>query len=126
MTISKLLSYILIGFSILLLISIFKNAIKIMDINSRIEKTKIVVSNLDAVNKKLLEIREKRGSLEFLQKQIRNKLGLVDENETLLVLPKELDIDTKEEDYINESLLIPKSKQTKKSSNWQSWLSIFY
>lgn len=114
----------IIGFPILLvfllvLISSFTKSIKrIKEGDQLIEKTKIKLEKLNEENKKLEDQLKVTQSEEFVEKQLRDKLGLAKEGEIILVLPD------------NETLkklapVIPNEVEIALKPNWKKWADLF-
>lgn len=110
--------YVLLGFTILLLISIAKNIGKVFAIRAEVAKQKAKVAKIEAENLRIQMEISKAQSPEFIERQVRDKLGLVKEGETVVVLPEieevkklapKLDL---EEDYLPDP-------------NWRKWLKLF-
>lgn len=92
------------------------NRIKMGD--TVIQKTKVKIEKAEEENKKLSEQLEITQSEEFLENQLRNKLGLAKEGEIILVLP--------EADIVRKlSPIIPEEEEIKPKPNWQKWLELF-
>ena len=92
------------------------NRIKIGD--SVIEKTKVKIGKVEAENQKLAEQLKITQSEEFMEKQLRDKLGLAREGEIILVLP--------EADIVRKlSPQIPEEIEEKPKPNWQKWMDLF-
>jgi cell division protein FtsB len=84
-----------------------------------IAKTKQKVQKQDEENKKLAEQVNIFQSQDFLEKQLRNKLGLAKEGEIILVLP--------EPDIVKKlAPQIPEEEEIKPKPNWQKWVEMFY
>lgn len=103
----------------IILISSFAKSIKRIKIgDSVIEKTKVKINKVEEENKKLEEQLKIVKSEEYLEKQLRNKMGLAKEGEIVLVLP--------EADIVRKlSPQIPEEEEIKPKSNWQKWLEMF-
>lgn len=110
--------YVLFGFIILILISITKNIGKVFAIRAEVAKQKAKVAKIEAENLRIQMEISKAQSPEFIERQVRDKLGLVKEGETVVVLPEieevkklapKLDL---EEDYLPDP-------------NWRKWLKLF-
>lgn len=83
-----------------------------------IEKTKVRLEKIDQENQKLTEQLQMTESEEFVEKQMRNKLGLAKEGEIIIVLP---------EPEIVKKLAptLPQDEEVKLKLNWQKWLELF-
>lgn len=98
--------------------SLVKSIKRIQMGNTVIEKTKIKIEKVNEENKKLSEQLKITQSEEFLEKQLRNKLGLAKEGEIILVLP--------EASVVRKlSPIIPMEEEIKPKSNWQKWMELF-
>ena len=92
------------------------NRIKIGD--SVIEKTKVKIEKAEVENQKLAEQLKITQSEEFMEKQLRDKLGLAREGEIILVLP--------EADIVRKlSPQSPEEIEEKPKPNWQKWMDLF-
>lgn len=103
----------------LILISSFIKSVKRIRIgDSVIEKTKVKIEKVEAENLKLAEQLKIIQSDEYLEKQLRDKMGLAKEGEIILVLP--------EADIVRKlSPQIPIDEEIKPKPNWQKWLEMF-
>lgn len=102
---------------LILISSLVKSVSRIRVGDSVIEKTKIKIEKAEAENKKLADQLKITQSEEFLEKQLRDKLGLAKEGEIVLVLP--------EADIVKKlSPQIPEEVETKPKPNWQKWMEL--
>lgn len=102
----------------ILISSLFKSINRIKVGNTVIEKTKAKIEKSEAENQKLSDQLKVIQSEEFMEKQLRDKLGLAKEGEIILVLP--------EADIVRKlSPQIPIEVEIKPKSNWQKWLELF-
>ena len=80
------------GYALVLLIflfglSLFRNVLKVNEAENRLERERKKVQELEEQGKVLEEeLREMQGN-EFLESQLRDKLGLAKEGESVVVLP---------------------------------------
>lgn len=84
------------------------------------DRLKEVTDNLQSLEVKNKELREKLEEVkkpEFIETQARDKLGLVKEGETLVIIPQE---------KIDEVLGMTKKIEEIKLPNWQGWLKLFF
>ena len=83
-----------------------------------IEKTRIKIEKAEIENQKLAEQLKVTQSEEFMEKQLRDKLGLAKEGEIILVLP--------EADIVRKlSPQIPEEVEAKPKTNFQKWMDLF-
>ena len=114
----------IIGFPVLLILSVvlvssFVKSIKrIREGDVLIEKTKVKLEKLNEENKKLEEQLKITQSEEFVEKQLRNKLGLAKEGEIVLVLPDD-------ETLKKLAPVIPNEEEVKLKPNWKKWVDLF-
>lgn len=103
---------------IILVSSLIKSLKRIREGNTVIEKTKIKLSKINEENKKLEKTLQVVQSEGFIEKQLRDKLGLAKNEEIILVLP--------EADIVKRlSPQIPEEEEIKPKPNWQKWLELF-
>lgn len=114
----------IIGFVFLLIIfvvlvsSFIKSIKRIKEGDVLIEKTNIKLEKLNQENKKLEDQLKITQSEEFVEKQLRDKLGLAKEGEIILVLPD------------NETLkklapVMPSEEEIILKPNWMKWIDLF-
>ncbi len=114
----KVLGWATWGLIILLTISTVKNINRVASIRSQVEKERQKVERMKVENAKLEEqIAEAQGQ-EFIEKQIRNKLGLVKSGEAIVVLPDEEIIRKLAPQKVVEEDTLP-------DPNWKKWLKLF-
>lgn len=92
------------------------NRIKMGD--AVIQKTKVKIESAEAENQKLADQLKVTQSQEFMEKQLRDKMGLAKEGEIVLVLP-EADIVRKLAPQISEE------EEAKPKSNLEKWMELF-
>jgi len=98
--------------------SLIKSLRRIKEGNAVIEKTRIRLEKINEENRKLAEQLEVTQSEEFVEKQLRDKLGLAKEGEIILVLP--------EASIVKKlSPQIPEEEEVKPKPNYQKWLELF-
>ena len=101
-----------------LLVSTVKNINRVISIRKQVEEERERIQKMQADNAKLqAQIAEAQGS-DFIEKQIRDKLGLSKEGEAIVVLPDE---------SIVKSFAPPitASEETLPDPNWKKWLKLF-
>lgn len=104
---------------IVLTASLLQNIAKIRHANERIEDARTKVNTLEQQNKDLSQNLDSMKSGEFVEKQLRDKLGLAKEGEIVLVLP--------DDDLLRR--LVPKEaedEQTLSQPNWDKWKKLFF
>lgn len=104
--------------ALLLLLSTIKNIGRVGNINSAVQKEKNKVEKMKQENALLeAQIAQTQGSF-FIEKQIRDKLGLVKEGEAIVILP-----DT--EILRKLAPQMPVEENTLPDPNWKKWLKLF-
>lgn len=106
-------------FVVILLVSTVKNVNRVLSIRKQVEEEKLRVEKMQADNAKLqAQIMEAQGS-EFIEKQIRDKLGLTKAGEVVVVLPDEA---------IVKSMAPPvtTNEETLPDPNWLKWKKLFF
>ena len=83
----KIKIYALIFFVFLFALSLFRNILKINEAKKRIQKEIEIVQKLEKEGKILEEELRKMQGNEFLEAQLRDKLGLAKKGESVVILP---------------------------------------
>ncbi len=83
----KIKVYLLIIFVFLFGLSLFRNILKINEAKNRIEREKEKVIKLEEEGRILEEELKKMQGNEFLETQLRDKLGLAKKGESVVILP---------------------------------------
>lgn len=83
----KVKIYVLILFVFLFGLSLFKNILKINEAKGRVQREKEKIVKLEKEGRVLEEELKKMQSNEFLEKELRDKLGLAKKGESVAILP---------------------------------------
>lgn len=116
---SRFTNYLVWFFIALLTISIIRNIGKVTRIRGEIEEEKKKIAKMQSENEELSKKVLETENPEFVEREIRNKLGLVKEGEATVVLP--------EEEVLKK--LAPKIKPDGDSlpdPNWRKWFNLFF
>lgn len=114
----KLLGYVSFLLIFLMGISIARNISRVFVIRKEVEKQRERVVKIEAENKRIEEEITKAQKPEFIEKQVRDKLGLVKEGEAVVVVPDEETLRklapqiNSQEDYLPDP-------------TWKKWLKLF-
>lgn len=110
--------YLLIFLCFVFAVSLARNVVRIKNAQGRVERIKERVEKLQKENEGLQVKVEEAKKQEYIEKQLRDKLGLSKEGETIVVLP---DADTL------RKLVppIPEEEETLPDPNWKKWLKVF-
>ncbi len=113
------LGYFLAFIGLLLIISLARNILKISEAKRRIENERTRVENLKKENEALEKRLAETSGVEFIEKQLRDKLGLAKEGEIVVVLPEE---------KVLEQLVskISEEEETLPDPIWKRWLKLFF
>ncbi len=114
----KLIGYTIWGLIVIFSISTVKNISRVVSIRKQVEEERVRVEKMEAENKALqTQINEAQGT-EFIEKQMRDKLGLTKEGEAMVVLPDE---------EIVKSFAPPLStiENSLPDPNWMKWKKLF-
>lgn len=116
--VNKISHWLLLGVTVLLCVTLVKSITKNLDINKRIadEKAKVAKMQQDnaALAQQILEVQ----SQEYIEKQLRDKLGMAKPGEIVVVLP----------DTATLEKLAPHVEEPVPSlpdPNWKKWLKLF-
>ncbi|MBI2103614.1 septum formation initiator family protein [Candidatus Woesebacteria bacterium] len=109
----------IVGFAIFLTISLIRNIGGTQGSLERIEKKEREVNKLEEKNRQLKETLEKVQNEAFIEKQIRDQLGLAREGEIVLVLP---------EDEVLRKLVpkLPEEEEELPDPIWRKWVKLFF
>ena len=110
--------YLLFFLCIVFALSLARNIARIKNAQVRVEGIKERVEKLQKEKEELRVKVEEAKKQEYIEKQLRDKLGLSKEGETIVVLP---DADTL------RKLVppIPEEEETLPDPNWKKWLQVF-
>ena len=114
----KIRIYTLILFVFLFAFSLFRNILKINEAKNRIQREKEKVIKLEGEGRVLEEELKKMQGNEYLETQLRDKLGLAKKGESVVILP---DPETLKK-LVPE---IPDEKDVLPKPIWQRWLDLF-
>lgn len=104
---------------VMLLISTIRNINRVISIRKQVESERIKVEKMKADNAKLVaQINETQGS-DFIEKQIRDKLGLTKSGEAVVVLPDESVVKS----FAPPSII---SEDVLPDPNWRKWMKLFF
>jgi cell division protein FtsB len=115
----KIISYGLWLMIIILVISTVQNLTKVVRIKAEIEKERQKVEKMGQMNLDLERQLSEAQSVSFIEKQVRNRLGLVKDGETTVILPDEETV----------KKLAPQIKEEEDSlpdPNWKKWEKLFF
>ncbi|MBI3397020.1 septum formation initiator family protein [Candidatus Woesebacteria bacterium] len=100
------------------LIAFVRNFSNIIQAQKRIESQRLKVEKLNSENEELKNRNKSEQSEQFIEKQLRDKLGLAKEGEIILVLPDENTLRKLAPPNIEEDQALP-------DPNWKKWLKLF-
>jgi cell division protein FtsB len=115
----SLLSYAIWILVIMLLVSTVKNINRVIGIRKQVEVEKQKVEKMQADNAAIqTQIAQAQGQ-DYIDKQIRDKLGLTKDGEAVVVLPEE---------SVVRSLAPPETidTETLPDPNWKKWKKLFF
>lgn len=103
---------------LILVSSLIKSLKRINEGKALVRRNEAKLEKIQKENERLEEQLKIIQSDEFVEKQLRNKLGLVKEGEIVVVLP--------EADIVKKlSPIIPEEEEVKPKPNWQKWIELF-
>ena len=108
-----------VGVSLLMLMSLTRNIMKVREAKEGLKEKEDDIEKIREENEELSQRVEIFKSEEFVESQLRDKLGLAKEGETIIVLPDEETIkkfapsDEKEEEILPDP-------------NWKKWFKLFF
>lgn len=110
--------YLLILFVLVLSLSLYRNLSRIKRSNQEIKRVEQKVENLEGENEELQDKLEIVKSEEYVEKQLRDKLGLAKEGEIVVVLPEEEILRRLAPEIDEEEDVLP-------DPNWKKWAKLF-
>jgi len=105
--------------SLLMLVSLTRNIIKVREAKERLKEREEHIEKIRKENEELSQRVETFKSDEFVEKQLRDKLGLAKEGETIIVLPDEETIKKFAPNDEKEEEILP-------DPNWKKWFKLFF
>ncbi len=114
----KLKGYLMLAIAILLTLSIVSNIGKIIQIRGEVARERAKIEKQKKENEELARTVADTQGPSFVEKEVRDKLGLVKKGETIVVLP---DVETLRS-------LAPKppvEEDALPDPNWRKWLKLF-
>ena len=115
---SRLGAYLGIFLAIVLGISVVRNVGKVFAIRQEVEKERMAIEKLKRENEELARKVESVQGIEFVEAQVRNKLGLVKPGETVVVLPDR-------ETLVKLAPRMTSEEETLPDPIWKRWLKLF-
>jgi len=110
----NLLLFLAVLVGIIFIVNSTKRILTFRDTSKSVEDAQKQLDRLREENKALKDELEYKKTDEFAEEEIRNKLGLAREGETIVVLPKE---DSDDQQEINNRV---------SQKNWQKWWELFF
>lgn len=104
---------------LLLSVSVARNLAKVADIRYEVAKEKEKVAKMEKINKDLEKQIAGTQGVDFIEKQVRNKLGLVKSGEAMVVLPDP-------EIVKRLAPIIDDQNDTLPEPNWKKWGHLFF
>ena len=105
--------------SLLMLASLARNIIKVRGAKERLKEKEDRIEKIRRENEELSQKAETFKSDEFIEKQLRDKLGLAKEGEMIVVLPDKETIKKFAPNDEKEEEILP-------DPNWKKWLKLFF
>jgi cell division protein FtsB len=115
----KVFGYAAWGLIIIFSVSIFKNINRVMNIKKQVEVERQKVEKIKAENESLQAQIDEAQSQDFIEKQMRDKLGLTKEGEVVVILPDE-------EIVKNLAPSLTSIGSTLPDPNWVKWKKLFF
>src|SRR3989344_5822720 len=100
--------------SIVLVVNSSKRILNLRTTSQQVKEAQAKLLELRQENERLKEELEYKKSKEFAEEEIRNKLGLAHEGESVVILPKE------------EGQQVTTDNGQLTESNWQKWRDLFF
>ncbi len=114
----KLTGYVIWILILILAMSTLRNMGKAARIRRDIQKEKDRIEAIEEENKELEKKIAQTQGVDFIEKEIRNKLGLVKSGEAIVVLPDEETLRSLAPKIVAEQDILP-------DPNWKKWIKLF-
>ncbi|MFC1710379.1 septum formation initiator family protein [Patescibacteria group bacterium] len=114
----KYLTYVLVILLVMFALSLFRNVSRIKLTNQKITEKKEKVEKLIKENEEIAKKLETVDKAEFVEKKLRDDLGLAKEGEIVVILPSEEILRSLAPDYDEEEDTLP-------DPNWKKWINLF-
>ena len=115
----KILIYFAWVLVLMLIVSTVKNINRVISIRKQVALEKAKVEKMQSENEKLQAQIIESQTQEFIDKQIRNRLGLMKDGETVVILPEEEIIRSMAPEMeANEEIFL--------DPNWMEWMKLFF
>lgn len=108
-----------IAVSLLMLVSLTRNIVKVREAKDRLKEKEKYIEKTREENEELSRRVDTFKSEEYIEKQLRDKLGLAKEGEIIIVLPDEETISKFAPSDEKEEEILP-------DPNWKKWLNLFF
>jgi cell division protein FtsB len=105
--------------AVFFVLSLSRNIVKIFEVKKRTEKARQAVAKLESQNTELQKKLEEVKSQDYIEKQLRDKLGLAKEGETVIVLPDEETLKKIAPKPVEEQDVLP-------DPTWKKWIQLFF
>ena len=103
----------------MLSLTLIKNVVRTNQINDQIQAEKKKIEKIKADNTKLEDEVAQTQSADFIEREMRNKLGLGKVGEAMVVLP--------DADVLRKlAPVIPVEVDTLPDPNWKKWMKLFF
>ena len=115
----RLSGYLFVVFAMFLTFSLFKTGMRVKNSENRIKVARMQIEKLKEENQKLSQTLENEGSSYYLEKRIRDELGMVKVGEKIVVLP--------EEEKLRSVRVFGESAVggVELKRNWEKWMELF-
>lgn len=114
----KISFYVLLVFLVLLMLSLFRNYQKVREVEEQIENKEAEVQKIREEGENLVKRLEVAQSPEFIESQLRNKLGMAKEGEIVVILPPDEVLRKIAPKLEEEEEFLP-------DPNWKRWMKLF-
>lgn len=114
----KLLTLVILAVGVSLIVNLSRDILRLLKAGGQVKKAEEKLVELEKEHDKLAEKKEYFQSPEFIEEEARNKLNLAKEEETVVILPSN----------IEETSQWLKQKGTKEENlpNWEKWWDLFF
>ena len=116
---SKIIIFAIWGLILMLSVTLVKNVVRTNQIRAQIQAERDKIAKIQADNNKLEAEVAQTQSADFIEREMRNKLGLGKLGEAIVVLP--------DPDVLRKlAPMIPVEVDSLPDPNWKKWMKLFF
>lgn len=112
----RIVSFLILIVGIGLIVNLSRDILRLLKAGDRVRQTQLQVEELEKRHLEFEELKKYYQSEEFIEEQARNKLNLVREGETIVILPPN----------VGELVGWEEKENPQEIPNWRKWFKLFF